>query len=158
MFRVPTYLAWSSIHGVGVFTPVEIPAGTPIWEFTPGVDWRFTPKELASFPQPYQGKLRTWCFLEESGLYVLCGDNARFMNHSFEPNCDDSGARTRTLRLIAAEEELTCDYRCFDVESRNGQGEAFTSADAARSLVAVEAEPASVRKGRARWDARGPVR
>ena len=126
MFRVPTYLAWSSIHGVGVFTPAEIPAGTLIWEFTPGVDWRFTAQELASFPQPYQAKLRTWCYLEEPGYYVLCGDNARFMNHSFEPNCDDSGDRTVALRRIAPAEELTCDYRSFDLESGNGRGEAFT--------------------------------
>lgn len=155
MFRVPTYLAWSSIHGVGVFAAIEIPAGTLIWEFTPGVDWRFTPKELGSFPQPYQTKLRTWCYLEESGQYVLCGDNARFMNHSFEPNCDDGGERTTTLRAIAAGEELTCDYRCFDMESRNGDGEAFIRTDGSENR-----RPAASRgpESRRRAASRGPGR
>lgn len=145
MFRVPTYLAWSSIHGVGVFAAVEIPAETLIWEFTPGVDWRFTPKELASFPQPYQAKLRTWCYLEESGQYVLCGDNARFMNHSFQPNCDDSGERTTTRRDIAAGEELTCDYRSFDMESRNGEGEVFTQREGSEGSGGLAASAAADR-------------
>jgi hypothetical protein len=49
---------------------------------------------------------------------VLCGDNAKFMNHSFEPNCDDvDGPYTVTKRDIATDEELTCDYRLFDLES-----------------------------------------
>lgn len=49
---------------------------------------------------------------------VLCGDNARFMNHSFEPNCDDDGGEfTTAARDIEAGEELTCDYRRFDAPS-----------------------------------------
>lgn len=119
MFRVPTYLKRSSIHGVGVFTPEPIGAGTVVWDFDPEVDWRMAPEVLDRFPEPYQARLRTWCYREEeSGLYVLCGDNARFMNHSPTPNCDDSGARTVAIRDIAAGEELTCDYRSFDADSR----------------------------------------
>jgi SET domain-containing protein len=128
MFHVPTYLARSRIHGVGVFTSVAIPAGTVIWDFTPNVDWRFSPEELDAFPHRYKERLRAWCYLEESGSYVLCGDNAKFMNHSEEPNCDEEGAHTIAARDIAAREELTCDYRSFDVESRDGNGEAFLAA------------------------------
>lgn len=117
MFRVPTYLARSSIHGVGVYTPFPITRGTVLWDYDEGVDWRLTPEELAAFPEPYQERLRHYCYRDESGIYVLCGDNARYMNHSFEPNCDDRGEHTVALRDIAAFEELTCDYRDFDAES-----------------------------------------
>lgn len=123
MLRVPTFLAPSTVHGTGVFTAVAIPAGTPVWEFVEGVDWRLTPDELTSFPQPYQALIRHYAYLESSGLYVLCGDNAKFMNHSSEPNCDDpEGELTVADRDIAPGEELTCDYCRFDLESaRSGR-------------------------------------
>jgi SET domain-containing protein len=118
MFLIPTYLAPSAIHGMGVFTPVAIPKGTRIWEYNPSVDWKITKQEMALIPEPHQARLRTYCFLDDHGLYVLCGDNARFMNHVDNPNCDDSGKHfTMTRNDIQAHEELTCDYRTFDNES-----------------------------------------
>lgn len=121
MFLVPTYLAPSAIHGIGVYTPALIPAGTVIWEFMPGIDLRLTAAELETLPGVLQAQFRSHCYLEPSGLYVFCGDNARYMNHCFQPNCDDGGEKqTVALRDIAAHEELTCDYRSFDVESATG--------------------------------------
>lgn len=125
VFRVPTFLAPSPISGVGVFTPFPIRAGTILWEFTPGVDLRFPPSLLESVPEPFLTQLRHHCYEDDDGMLVLCGDHARFMNHSFEPNCDDSGAEfTVARRDIAAGEELTCDYRLFDAPSaRTGLAE-----------------------------------
>lgn len=122
MFLIPTFLAPSPIHGIGVFTREFIPAHTRIWEFTPGVDWRLRPEELAAFPEPYQSAIRNWCYLDDDGSYVLCGDNAKFMNHADAPNCDDpEGLHTITNRAILPGEELTCNYRNFDREaSQNG--------------------------------------
>lgn len=118
MFLIPTYLAESPIHGIGVFTPKPLPAGTLIWEFHPGVDWRLTPEELERFPEPYQSQFRSYCYLTPEGIYIFCGDTAKFMNHSDTPNCDDPEGRfTITNRDIAAGEELTSDYRTFDMES-----------------------------------------
>ena len=118
MFKVPTYLAPSPIHGTGVFTAVPIPAGTVIWVFDHPIDWEIQPEEMMTIPEPFQSRLRHFSYLDERGVYVLCGDNARFMNHSFAPNCDDSGVATVAASDIAAHEELTCDYRSFDLESR----------------------------------------
>lgn len=118
MLCVPTYVAESSIHGVGLFTPAAIERGTTIWEFTPGVDWEIRPAELEAFPEPYRSRLFSFSYLDERGLYVLCGDNARFMNHSDTPSCDDSGEKTVACRMIGAGEELTCDYRLFDQTTR----------------------------------------
>lgn len=117
MFRIATYLAPSGIHGIGVFTAERVPAGTMIWEFTDGVDWRIEGEALARFPEPYQTMLRHYCYREPDDTYVLCGDNAKFMNHADEPNCDDpDGPRTVANRDIEPGEELTCDYRTFDVD------------------------------------------
>jgi SET domain-containing protein len=118
MLLVPTILRPSRIAGVGLFTPVPIASGTRIWAFDARVDWRLDPSELNAFPQPYQNLLRQWCYEEPDGRYVLCGDNAKFMNHSFAPNCLDLAPdATVTCRTIDAYEELTCDYRLIDVES-----------------------------------------
>jgi hypothetical protein len=126
VFRIPTYLGRSSIHGVGVFTSVFIPAGTVIWNRDADVDWAFTGEELECFPEAYKEKLRSWCYLDESGVYILCGDNARYMNHSEEPNCDDwTSYSTRAARDIEPGEELTCDYRAFDIASRDDRAEHY---------------------------------
>ncbi len=124
MFRVPTFLGPSPIHGFGVFTAVPLPGGTLLWDFTPGVDQALREDELMAFPPSWREWFERYCYLNDEGLYILCGDNARFMNHSPTPNCDDSGVLTVTLRDIAAGEELTCDYRSFDRMSRT-RGELF---------------------------------
>jgi SET domain-containing protein len=120
MLRVPTYVANSSIAGVGLFAATDLPADTVIWEYAEGVDWKIAPSELILFPEPFQSRLRHYLYQEDSGVYVLCGDNAKYMNHSEQPNCDDAGGEyTVTTRAIRAGEELTCDYRLFDLESKN---------------------------------------
>ncbi|HSG08719.1 MAG TPA: SET domain-containing protein [Longimicrobiales bacterium] len=119
MLRVPTFVATSPIAGVGLFAATDLPAGTVIWDFTEGVDWRIAPAEFELFPEPYRSRLRHYVYEEDSGTFVLCGDNAKFMNHSDVPNCDDpEGEHTITNRYVRAGEELTCDYRSFDRESR----------------------------------------
>ncbi len=119
MFLLPTYLGQSNIHGTGVFTSVDIPAGTTVWQYTEDVDWRIPLSVFEQFPEPYRTYLRAYCYQATPDILVLCGDNARFMNHSFEPNCDDHTDVTYALREIRAGQELTCDYRAFDLESAN---------------------------------------
>ena len=142
MFHIPTVLGPSEIHGTGVFAATDIPSGTIIWTFNPEVDWEMTDAQFRSFPEPFRTKLLRYCYQDErTGLYVLCGDNAKFMNHRNEPNCDDSGRSTIANRDIRAGEELTCDYRSFDLlsrgsDARDARGElvfpaSFPPADAA---------------------------
>lgn len=119
MFLIPTYVAPSATHGVGVFTSRPISAGTVIWEFTEGVDLRLSRSDLEATPPDLQERLRTYSYRDTEDTYILCMDNAKFMNHSFQPNCDDGTDRgTVTLRDIEADEELTCDYRAFDLDSQ----------------------------------------
>ena len=119
MFRVPTYVSRSSIHGWGVFAAAPIKSGTTIWEFDPTADWALTEAEMAAFPAKLREQMEAWTYLSEDGDYILCSDGAKFMNHSFQPNCDDRGPKyTIAARDIAAGEELTCDYRSFDMKSK----------------------------------------
>ena len=121
MFLITTYLGPSSIQGTGVFTPVDIPQGTRLWEYTPAVDWKLTPEELELILPRLRPRLKTYCYLNAEGFFVLCGDNARFMNHAEDPNCDDPGGEvTIARRDIRAREELTCDYRRFDHQPADG--------------------------------------
>ena len=118
MFLVPTYVKSSPIHGRGVYTPAPIEAGTRLWQLEPESDWIIEREVMAQFPEPYRSRLLAFCYTDDADRYVLCGDNARFMNHSDDPNCDDTGQHfTIARRDIAAHEELTCDYRDFDAES-----------------------------------------
>jgi len=122
MMLVPTYLAPSSIHGIGLYTPFFIPADSIVWRYDEEIDWRLTPEQISLFPDSLQEQLRSWCFEEKDGRFVLCGDNAKFMNHHPDPNCSDADPEfTVTTRPVRAGEELTCDYREFDlVTKRNG--------------------------------------
>lgn len=132
MLHVPTYVAPSPIAGMGLFAAVDLPPGHVIWEFTEGVDWRIPPDDFERFPEPYRSQMRHYLYMDESGVLVLCGDNAKFMNHADYPNCDDSGAEhTVTLRAIRAGEELTCDYTLFDFEART-RGVSFSQEPAKR--------------------------
>jgi SET domain-containing protein len=117
MFLVPVRLGRSPIHGFGVFATQPIPAGTRVWEFTDGVDYRIPAADVLRCHEPWRTELLTYAYRESSGDYILCGDSARFMNHNEEPSCDDSGdLYTVSLRDIAPGEELTCDYRSFDLD------------------------------------------
>ena len=119
MFRVPTYVSRSDIHGWGVFAAKDIPGGTTIWEFDGSADWSLTEAEMAAFPEKLRAQMDAWTYQSEEGDYILCSDGAKFMNHSFEPNCDDEGPKyTVAARDIEAGEELTCDYREFDMKSK----------------------------------------
>ena len=125
MFRVPTFVSRSSIHGLGVFAAAPIPRGTVIWELDTAADWVLTEDEMGAFPRKLQEQMEAWTYQAEDGRYILCSDGAKFMNHSFDPNCDDHGPyQTVAARDIAAGDELTCDYRAFEQKSKeNGLGE-----------------------------------
>ena len=117
MFLVPVRLDRSEIHGFGVFAAEHIPAGTRVWEFTEGVDYRISADDVHGAPEPWRGELLKYAYRDSSGDYILCGDAARFMNHSEQPSCDDSGdLYTVAIDDIAAGVELTCDYRTFDLD------------------------------------------
>ena len=121
MLLVKTRIGPSVIEGTGLFAAEDIPAGTRTWEFLAGYDVLFTKALIEALPATPRDELQRYVYLNEhSGNYVYCLDNARFMNHSTEPNTrsvyppDGSEGYDVAIRNIKEGEELTCDYCEFD--------------------------------------------
>jgi SET domain-containing protein len=127
MMMVQTVLKPSEIHGLGVFLLEPVRRGDLIWRFDSRIDRVYTPAEVASLPTHVQTYLRTYStWHEPSGLFVLCGDNGRYFNHSAAPSTVSNAisfGEDHAARDLAAGEELTSDYAtiCDDVR-RNGNG------------------------------------
>ena len=117
MLLIPTYVAPSSIEGVGVFADQPIAAGTLIWRLDPALDRLIPRDEVAKLEPLFQRFVERYSYPypHDPNLLIVELDNGRFMNHADAPNTrfsdPDSGY---TLRDIAAGEELTCNYSEFD--------------------------------------------
>ena len=116
-----TYLAPSTIEGIGVFAGQDIQNWTVTWKFSPGFDLSFSKEELRDMPPLTQQFMMKYSVLSMvSGTYVLCNDDARFTNHSASPNLEsvivkgDAEKIARANRDIRKGEELTIDYRTID--------------------------------------------
>lgn len=129
MLMVKTKLGPSSIAGIGLFADENIPAGTVTWRFVPGFDQLFSEEEVASLPEPARSELLNYTYKHpQTGQYVYCLDNARFMNHADDANTrgvHEAGqieGYDVATRDIAKGEELTCNYFTFDgnVETKLG--------------------------------------
>jgi SET domain-containing protein len=116
----------SPVHGRGVFATGPIPAGKRIIEYT-GVRIRWD--SVADDPLD----ARTYYFGIEDGSVVIDpsvgGNEARWINHSCEPNCEaieeeDGRVFIYALRDIGAGEELSYDYRLEVDEPRTKEVEA----------------------------------
>ncbi len=72
--------------GYGVVATKLIPAGTITWVYDK-LDREFTPDDFAKMEPLYQNILDTYTFRNNKGNLILCWDNGRFVNHSFNSNC-----------------------------------------------------------------------
>jgi uncharacterized protein len=127
MLLVKTRLGISSIHGVGLFADEFISEGVVVWRYHPVIDIRLSAMQIEDLAAACCEQIRKYTYREKhTGLYVLCGDDARFFNHSAEPNCldvfnGDEEDVTVALRGIRCGEELTCDYSLFDMDLVEGR-------------------------------------
>lgn len=127
MLLVKTKLGTSHIHGIGLFADEFIPKGTIIWKFNPIIDISLCESQIEKLAEPSREQIKKYTYRSMlSRCYVLCGDDARFFNHSNEPNCFDvceSEEQDLTIarRDINAGEELTCDYALFDLDLAEGK-------------------------------------
>lgn len=121
MLLVETYVDKSTIHGIGLYAKEFIKQGTVIWKFTEGFDQKFHIDEINKMPLPAQHQIFHYGYLSnDSPVYILCTDNARFFNHSDTPNViDDDSEEGLVLaaRDINVGEELTCNYWEFDADT-----------------------------------------
>ena len=120
MLLVPTRLAPSRIHGLGVFALVPIARGTAVWRFAKGLDMEFSPDIVNGLPEHVRTFFSHYGYLDRNvNRLILCFDDARFVNHSDTPNVASDYTQDRygldvALRDIAAGEEITMDYAGFE--------------------------------------------
>lgn len=117
MLLVSTYVAQSSIQGLGVFSNEAIACGQMIWSLNSKFDIFVDEREIELYPPHMRDYIARYSYphLELPGVVILDCDNGKYMNHSLTPNTDfrvfDRGY---ALTDIAAGEEITCNYHEFD--------------------------------------------
>lgn len=116
MLLVPVRVAPSAIDGLGVFAAAPIAKGATVWRFTPGFDLELDPRQVEAQPEHFRRVLRHYGYVDPRlGRFILCCDDARFLNHADPPNlvadfdADRYGVDV-AARDIEAGEELTVDY------------------------------------------------
>ena len=113
----------SRIQGLGAFATETIPKGTRLIEYA---GERLTPKEAdARYPDDERGRHHTYLFAIDDDVVVdaaVNGNDARFINHSCDPNCDavidDGRIWIETIRDVEPGEELAYDY-AYILEERH---------------------------------------
>lgn len=103
--------------GYGVVATQFIPAGTITWVLD-RLDREFSPKEFQAMEPLYQNILDTYTFRNNKGNLVLCWDNGRYVNHSFNSNCLTTAYDFEiAIRDIQVGEQLTDDYGYLNISS-----------------------------------------
>ena len=101
--------------GYGVVATRLIPKGTITWIYDP-LDQVFTPDELTCFDPILKQQLDRYSYRDHEGNFILCWDNARFVNHSFHSSCMSTAYNFElAVRDILPGEELTDDYGYLNV-------------------------------------------
>ncbi|MCC2687623.1 MAG: nuclear protein [Rhizobiaceae bacterium] len=116
MLLVDAFLDKSPIQGLGVFAKRDIGKGTPVWQLDLRFDRLIERGVYERLTGPAKDYLDRYAYPRRSDprFIVFEADDARYMNHSDDPNCDFSSEDAAfALRDIAAGEELTCDYNSF---------------------------------------------
>ncbi len=109
--------------GYGVVATEFIPAGTITWVLDK-LDRTFSPAQYQSMDKIYKEILDTYTYRNNKGDFVLCWDNGRFVNHSFNANCLTTAYDFEiAIRDIYPGEQLTDDYGYLNIT------EPFSAAD-----------------------------
>jgi hypothetical protein len=105
----------SDAVGYGVVAKKFIPKGTITW-VQDELDRVFTFDEEQQLSPIMQQYLDTYCFTNNKGQKVLCWDNAKFVNHSFNSSCMSTAYDFEiAVRDIFPGEQLTDDYGYLNV-------------------------------------------
>ena len=101
--------------GYGVVATDFIPKGTITWVLDK-LDREFTPSQVAEMDNLYQSIMDIYSYRNRQGNYVLCWDNGRFVNHSFNSNCFTTAYDFEiAIRDIYPGEQLTDDYGYLNI-------------------------------------------
>lgn len=116
MLLVDVRLAKSPIEGIGVFAKDFIAKGTLIWR----LDLRFDRLIEVELWEAQTGAVKNYldryCYPRRSDprYIVFEADDARYMNHSDDPNTDFAhGDEAHAIKDIHPGDEITCNYNVF---------------------------------------------
>jgi uncharacterized protein len=112
----PVEVRASKLHGLGVFALAPIAGGTRIFEY---LGERISHAQAdRRYDHKAPGDNHTLLFIADEHTVIdagVGGNEARFVNHACEPNCESVIESARVfidaLRDIGAGEELTYDYQ-----------------------------------------------
>ena len=112
---MPFEIRPSPIQGLGAFATRRIPAGVRLIEYS---GERLTPDQADTrYPDVLSERHHTYLFAIDDDVVIdaaVNGNDARFINHSCDPNCDavidDAHIWIETIRDIEPGEELAYDY------------------------------------------------
>jgi SET domain-containing protein len=119
----PFVIRKSKTQGLGAFATRAIPAGTRLIEY---VGQRITPDEADErYDDESVDRHHTFLFAIDDDVVIdaaFDGNDARFINHSCDPNCDaiveDKRIWIETIRDVKRGEELAYDY-AYILEERH---------------------------------------
>lgn len=101
--------------GYGVVAKELIPKGTITWVLDE-LDREFTPEQVMKMSEHHQHILDIYTYRNNKGNFVLCWDNARYVNHSFKSNCLTTAYDFEiAVRDIQPGEQLTDDYGYLNI-------------------------------------------
>ena len=139
---------------MGAFATAHIPAGTRLIEYA---GERLTPAQAdARYPDDDQ-RHHTFLFAIDDEIVVdaaVNGNDARFINHSCDPNCDAVIEHEKiwieTIRDVEPGEELAYDYAyCRERRPRQATVSVFLGAASCRKTIL--AKKGSRARGRVAW-------
>ena len=123
MLLVRTSLSPSPIHGSGLFAAEDIAKGSDMWQFQEGFDLEKSLAEVDALPAVAKDWFKRCGHLDHHfNQWILSFDDARFINHSEDPNMRPDYNRHKCAvgvasRNIAKGEEITINYR--EIENSN---------------------------------------
>lgn len=119
MLLVKTKIGPSKIHGIGLFADQLIIKGTTVWKFVENFDLKINKNALGNLPNQAKETILAYAYLNKNEDYVLCSDNAKFFNHSDQPNVtapENDDEPNLAVCDIQPGEELTQNYKSFDAD------------------------------------------
>lgn len=116
MLLIPYYIAQSDIHGMGVFSAVDLCCGDIVWKYNPALDLLVTLDEFRQLPAHRKNVLINHAqWYPDQKHFILGCDGDYFMNHHDDATLTDHGDTMVASRSFERGTELTCDYRVVQV-------------------------------------------
>ena len=96
--------------GYGLFARKKITRGTITW-VGDELDRHFTEVQLAAMSAVCREQVLRFAYIDRDGIYIMCWDHGRYVNHSCNPNCLSSGFDFEfAIRDIEPGEQLCDEY------------------------------------------------